>query len=122
MRAPWAGIFTNVHVWALIFTSIGHDWGLFTILTDLPVYMSEVLKFRIKENGLLSALPYVFMWLVAIVSALIADYLISRNKCSVTAVRKTFTAVGKLKACFRRVICHYGPKGENCHILAQMYV
>lgn len=65
------------------------------MVTDLPKYMNDVLKFSIKENGLYSSLPYVVMWLVAQSIGFFSDWLIVRGHMSITNVRKLFTAVGE---------------------------
>lgn len=65
------------------------------MVTDLPKYMSDVLKFSIKENGLYSALPYVTMFIAAQLTGLISDWLIKKKYVSITNVRKFCTAVGK---------------------------
>ncbi|XP_012262476.2 putative inorganic phosphate cotransporter [Athalia rosae] len=94
--APWKPILKSAPVWALVVAQIGHDWGLLTIVTDLPLYMSNVLHFSIKSNGLLSALPYLAMWLVSIASSPIADWLINSGKMSIANVRKLFTTGGSM--------------------------
>lgn len=96
---PWKGILTNMPVISLIVAQIGHDWGLFTILNDLPKYMDTVLKFSVKKNGLLSALPHFFMWLTAMISACICDWLIKKGRCSIGTIRKIFTGIGR-KCCW----------------------
>jgi len=40
---------TAAPVWGLIIVQIGHDWGLFTIITDLPKYMKSVLHFSVVQ-------------------------------------------------------------------------
>lgn len=46
---PWRSILTSGPLWGLIICQIGHDWGLFTIISDLPKYMSNVLHFTIAQ-------------------------------------------------------------------------
>lgn len=46
---PWRHIITSVPLWGLIIAQIGHDWGLFTIITDLPKYMKSVMHFSIAQ-------------------------------------------------------------------------
>lgn len=46
---PWKKLLTSSAVWALIIGEIGHDWGLYTMITDLPKYMSDVMHFKIAE-------------------------------------------------------------------------
>lgn len=40
---------TSSAVWGLIIAQIGHDWGLFTIVTDLPKYMRQVLHYKVSQ-------------------------------------------------------------------------
>lgn len=46
---PWKSILTSWPVWALIIVEAGHDWGSFTIISDLPKYMSDVLHFSVGQ-------------------------------------------------------------------------
>lgn len=91
---PFRHIITSPAVIALIFAQLGHNFGFFIIVTDLPKYMNDVLKFSIKENGLYSSLPYVCMWVVAQSTGFLSDWLIVKNHMSITNVRKLFTAIG----------------------------
>lgn len=93
---PWRYVLTSVPIWALVAAQIGHDWGLFTMVTDLPLYMSNVLHFSIRSNGYLSALPYIVMWLVSLLCSPVADWLINTGKMSRTNVRKLFTTTGSM--------------------------
>lgn len=99
---PWKPIFTSVPLWALIAAQIGHDWGFFTMVTDLPKYMSDVLKYNISDSGTLSAIPYVLMWFVSIGSGWLCDWLIKRNYMGITFARKFFTTVGKLSLNYQK--------------------
>uniref|UniRef100_A0A1B6D0T1 Major facilitator superfamily (MFS) profile domain-containing protein n=1 Tax=Clastoptera arizonana TaxID=38151 RepID=A0A1B6D0T1_9HEMI len=90
---PWKYIVKSLPLWGLIIAQIGHDWGLFTIITDLPKYMKSVMHFSIAQNGLLSAAPYFVMWIFAIVSGGFVDYLVNHRHYSLTLVRKLFISV-----------------------------
>ncbi|GAB0095292.1 putative inorganic phosphate cotransporter [Sergentomyia squamirostris] len=90
---PWRAIFTSGPMLALICAQVGHDWGFFIMVTDLPKYMSDVLKFSIKENGIYSSLPYALMWIVAILTGFLSDWMISRKIFTITAARKWFTGI-----------------------------
>ncbi|XP_015588670.1 putative inorganic phosphate cotransporter isoform X2 [Cephus cinctus] len=93
---PWRHIMTSKPLWALIFAQIGHDWGFFTMITDLPKYMSSVLKFSIKNNGMLSSLPYLCMWLCSVLSSWLADWIIVKGYISRTNVRKLGTTIASV--------------------------
>ncbi|XP_025207799.1 putative inorganic phosphate cotransporter [Melanaphis sacchari] len=96
LSIPWKSIATSGPVWGLIIVQIGHDWGLFTIITDLPKYMKSVLRFSVVENGLLSGLPYIVMWLVAMGSGFIVDSMLSSKYFTVTCIRKTFVTIASV--------------------------
>ncbi|KAF5270265.1 hypothetical protein FQA39_LY18881 [Lamprigera yunnana] len=72
---PWKAIFTSLPVWAILMTHCAQNWGFWTLITEMPTYMKNVMNFDIKrylffivpelsennaikfQNGLLSACP-----------------------------------------------------------------
>ncbi|XP_011496713.1 PREDICTED: sialin-like [Ceratosolen solmsi marchali] len=93
---PWRHILRSAPLWALIAAQIGHDWGFFTMVTDLPKYMSSVLKFSIQDNGYYSSLPYLCMWFCSVLTSWGADWLIIRGHLSTTNVRKLGTTIASV--------------------------
>lgn len=93
---PWKLILTNVPMLALICAQIGHDFGFFIMVTDLPKYMSDVLHFKIKENALYSSLPYVMMWIVSVSTGVLGDWMLKRKYIGITASRKLFTTIASV--------------------------
>ncbi|KAK9693157.1 Major Facilitator Superfamily [Popillia japonica] len=93
---PWKAILTSVPLWALVAAQVGHDWGFFTMVTDLPLYMSDVLKFNVSENGIWSSVPYICMWIVSMSSGWLCDWLIQKKYMTVTFARKFFTTVASI--------------------------
>lgn len=91
LPVPWKAIFTSAPVWAIIVTHGCSVFGYFTVVNQLPTYMKYILDFNIKENGLLSSLPYLGKYFFALATSSLADYLRRTNKLSVTAIRKIFT-------------------------------
>ncbi|PVD36708.1 hypothetical protein C0Q70_03694 [Pomacea canaliculata] len=55
---PWRAIFTSAAVWACTVAMMSFNCTSYTLQTSLPTFMKEVLNFDIKQNGGLSALPY----------------------------------------------------------------
>uniref|UniRef100_A0A182TKA0 Major facilitator superfamily (MFS) profile domain-containing protein n=1 Tax=Anopheles melas TaxID=34690 RepID=A0A182TKA0_9DIPT len=98
---PWRYILTSVPMMALVCAQIGHDWGFFIMVTDLPKYMSDVLRFSIKDNGLYSSLPYLIMWIVSLSTGVLSDWLITSGRITITFGRKLFTTIASIgPACF----------------------
>ncbi|XP_050533315.1 putative inorganic phosphate cotransporter [Daktulosphaira vitifoliae] len=107
LEIPWKEIFKSRPVWGLIIIHIGHDWGLFAMITDLPKYMKSVLGFSVAQNGLLSGLPYILMWLVAIGSGFMVDSLIASKRYSITLIRKIFVTIASVGPAVGIVLASY---------------
>ncbi|XP_023247460.1 sialin-like [Copidosoma floridanum] len=93
---PWRHLLRSAPVWALIAAQIGHDWGFFTMVTDLPKYMASVIKLPIKDNGYWSSLPYLCMWFFSCFASWLADWIIVRRYLSTTTVRKVGTTIASI--------------------------
>lgn len=105
--------------YAILFAHMGQNYGYETLMTELPTYMKQVLRFSIKEvsplkfnsekefiqfrvnaysyysqNGTLSALPYLAMWLFSMFISVIADWMIYSDRFTHTSVRKIINSLG----------------------------
>lgn len=96
---PWKLLLSKAPVWALIVCHFCHNWGTFILLTWMPTYYCQVLKFNLMESGMFSVLPWLTMALSANVGGWIADTLVSRGT-SVTVVRKLMQTLGFLGPAF----------------------
>ena len=56
-KIPWRSILTSVPVWALVVTHFGQNWGYYTLLTQMPRYFQQVLRFDLKEVNLTKIIP-----------------------------------------------------------------
>jgi hypothetical protein len=98
---------------------IGHAYTLMQPYSDsefhVPLYSelytAVLLKFDVSQlrnkwvlesqitpvfqNGLLSALPYLAMWLFSMFISHVADWMISSNRFSITVTRKIINSIGK---------------------------
>ncbi|ETN61579.1 sodium-dependent phosphate transporter [Anopheles darlingi] len=93
---PWRRIFTSVPLWGLIAGQIGHDWGTYLIITDLPKYMNSILQFSVADNGIVTYGPFFSMWLFSILGGWLADLQIKKRCMSRTNARKLWTTIGSL--------------------------
>ncbi|XP_066268922.1 sialin-like [Branchiostoma lanceolatum] len=91
---PWLTFATSAPVWAIVLSHFSNNWGFYTLLTDLPTYMKEILLFDLTQAGFLSAVPYLCIWLVIISGGQLADFLRENKFLSTTAVRKVFNCFG----------------------------
>ncbi|KAJ2946183.1 hypothetical protein O0L34_g5117 [Tuta absoluta] len=90
---PFKAILRSKPLWVLMLAAVGHDTGYFAMITDLPKYFSDVLKFNVKETGLMSALPYIAMYFFSFVFAGLCDLCIKKGWHSITTGRKLYTTI-----------------------------
>ena len=103
----WGQILQSKPVWAFVIAMLGYDYIYFTMASDLPKYMREVIKFSIEENGYLSALPYLFMCINITVSSWINDWIIAKKILGITNTRKTFSTISLFGSGFFIVAASY---------------
>lgn len=96
---PWKLILSKAPVWALIISHFCHNWGTFILLTWMPTYYNQVLKFNLTESGLFCVLPWLTMAVFANIGGWIADTLVTKG-FSITSVRKIMQSIGFLGPAF----------------------
>lgn len=87
---PWKRFFTSLPVWAIMIAHFSENWGFYTLLTELPTFMKDILQFDILQVGKLASLPYLVMGFVVQIGGVIADWLRTNGHLSTTQVRKLF--------------------------------
>lgn len=90
VKTPWKAIFTSRPVYAIAITHFAYNYGYYTLLTQLPMYMRDILKFDLTKSGFLSSVPYVVQTLLVYISGYFADWLLTKNLLTTTQVRKYF--------------------------------
>lgn len=103
---------TSAPMIALILVHSAHNWGFWTLLTEMPTYMKNVLDLDIKKNALLSALPYFCMWIMSMILSPISDWLTNRGTLSIEFSRKMFNSIGLWGPMLALLGLAYVPKGS----------
>ncbi|XP_046559210.1 sialin-like [Haliotis rubra] len=85
---PWLAMAKSGPLWAIILAHMCNNWTNYTLITVLPTFMKEVLKFNIRQNGVISSLPYVCHSVAAVLAGQLADFVRARTKLGTTKVRK----------------------------------
>uniref|UniRef100_A0A0P4WJ10 Sialin n=1 Tax=Scylla olivacea TaxID=85551 RepID=A0A0P4WJ10_SCYOL len=91
---PWMSLVTSLPMWCLTLVHFGQNWGFYTLLTELPTYLNNIQHFDMKSNGLVSALPYLIMWIFSLVYSNIMDKLLLEKLVSLSTVRKLSMVIG----------------------------
>lgn len=93
-RTPWLKILTDPPIWAFAVTTICFNYAYNNILTTMPQFLSDVLHFDIKYNGIVSALPYISMVVFQIVFSIASDRIIQSGLTSRSLTKKLFSFFG----------------------------
>ncbi|KAK0061544.1 sialin-like isoform X1 [Biomphalaria pfeifferi] len=94
-KVPWLAVLKTRAIWVCLTAHVCNNWMHYTLLTGLPTFMKEALKFDIDQNGLLSAVPYMVMVCTSISAGQLADFL-RKKYLSTTFTRRLFQAIGFL--------------------------
>ncbi|ROT84188.1 putative inorganic phosphate cotransporter [Penaeus vannamei] len=89
---PWREIAKSPPFWAIFLMNWASSYGLYTLMAGLPTYLRNIQHFKMSSSGLVSAAPYLSMWIVSIVWSVILDRLAARKVMSVKTVRRVSTA------------------------------
>ncbi|XP_050541052.1 vesicular glutamate transporter 1 [Daktulosphaira vitifoliae] len=87
---PWKSILTSMPFWAIVSAHFCENWGFYTLLTQLPSFMNDVLKFDLSKASFLSALPYLVMAVTLQVAGFFVDWLRKKKILTTTQARKVF--------------------------------
>lgn len=90
VKPPWRAIFTSHRVYAIAIAHFSYNWGYYTLLTQLPMYMRDILKYDLTKSGILSAVPYIVQTILIFITGYFADWLLVKKILTVTQVRKYF--------------------------------
>ncbi|VEN58566.1 unnamed protein product [Callosobruchus maculatus] len=93
-KIPWRSLATSMPVWAITVSHFSENWGFYTLLTELPKYMKNVLNFDMTHTGFMSALPYIAMFVMTPLAGQMADWVLVRGTLNTTQVRKVFNCSG----------------------------
>ncbi|KAB0802067.1 hypothetical protein PPYR_04253 [Photinus pyralis] len=96
LSVPWLAMLTDSAAIACISGWCGHAIKFYYINTNLPLYIKDVLKFNVIENGVFNAIAYAALWIFASVAAVVCDMTINRNWMSVMVSRRVFAFIGNV--------------------------
>ena len=94
---PVAKLLRAPAFWALVVNHFCSNWILYVLLSWLPSYFRDVQHLNIAKAGFAAAAPWLSMFLMANISAWIADEMIRRG-VSISTVRKIMQSTGLLGA------------------------
>ncbi|CAB3260988.1 unnamed protein product [Arctia plantaginis] len=93
-KTPWREILKSPSVWGIVITQSGSSVVYLLVLTEIPLYMKNILGVDIKRNGLYSSLPYLAMYLMSVGFGNLSDFLRNRNIMSLVNIRRAANTTG----------------------------
>ncbi|CAI4232383.1 unnamed protein product [Auanema sp. JU1783] len=76
---PWKSIFTSRAVWACWIGHFAGDWGAYTMMVAMPMFLKDVLQLDLSSLGVLASVPYVAYFLAINVGGILADTIRSKG-------------------------------------------
>lgn len=92
---PWMSFFTSAPFLALAAVQAASSWGHWTLLTQIPTYMNNILGKDIKSNALLSSLPYIANLALSFTFVWISKIMDRKTSISLSFSRKFFNTIGQ---------------------------
>ncbi|CAG0892873.1 unnamed protein product [Darwinula stevensoni] len=89
-KVPYKAILKSAPFYAILVAHVGQNWGYYTLLTQMPKYMKDVLGYNLQEDGFMSAVPYLAAFIMANMGSIMADGFRSRNLLSTGTTRRLF--------------------------------
>ncbi|KAJ8923276.1 hypothetical protein NQ315_001833 [Exocentrus adspersus] len=96
LHTPWKEILTSLPFWAITLSFVGANWGSSILMTEIPTYLDKILNYDIKSDSVLSAAPYVAMWICSVIFSSVCDMLINKEIFSRGTARKIFSSIGTM--------------------------
>ncbi len=93
--ATWRAVMRHREFWALVVTHFAATWTLYMLVTWLPSYLRDARHLSIQNSGLLSAAPWLAMFVSTFLASHVADRL-TRRTGRLGLTRKVMQSVGLL--------------------------
>ncbi|XP_058588769.1 sodium-dependent phosphate transport protein 4 isoform X3 [Neofelis nebulosa] len=103
---PFKAMLRSLPLYAICLCSFSHQWLITILIVYMPTYISSVFNINIRDNGFLSAFPFIISWVTGILGGQLADFLLTKNFRLVT-VRKIATFLGNFPSSVLLVALSY---------------
>ncbi|RXG52301.1 Sodium-dependent phosphate transport protein 4 [Armadillidium vulgare] len=90
----WLKMLKSLPVWAINFGHAGSMCGLGFLVTQLPIYLSSIIGVNIRNNGLLSALPFIGRLAGGNISSWLLHYIMQKCHWQLKTMRIVANTIG----------------------------
>ncbi|XP_053609768.1 putative inorganic phosphate cotransporter isoform X2 [Plodia interpunctella] len=120
LKVPWSRLLRHRGLYAIIIAHIGNTWGQLTLYSEVPAFMDKVMGVNIKANGLLTALPFLVMFINNFFFGWLFDMLIVKKYLSVTWSRKLANSIGNFGSTFGLIVLAF--YGQNIYMVETIMI
>eukprot|EP01034_Spumella_vulgaris_P021316 gene21316-27346_t len=106
-RTPWATFFTHPVSLTLFLNSWTAGWIGFTLLSEMPSYLTDVLGFNLESAGILSVFPFLALFISSLLFGKFFNYLQLHYGWKVRTVRHTAQYISIAGSSLSLLICAY---------------
>ncbi|XP_073985227.1 putative inorganic phosphate cotransporter isoform X4 [Rhodnius prolixus] len=96
VKIPWKEIFYSPPAWGITLAALANRYGYEILLTEIPIYINDVLDFSYKKHAFFAAMPFCFMAIFAMMFSFLLDELITHKKISIATARKIGNTIGQI--------------------------
>ncbi|XP_050308795.1 putative inorganic phosphate cotransporter [Anthonomus grandis grandis] len=107
IKIPWKKIITSVPVLANFVAQVGIAWSSNMAVTEYSTYLSKVMNFDIKSNGLYSALPAVVALLAGMFYGPMSDLAIKKHILRTVNARRICQMIGGVGVALSLIFLSY---------------
>ncbi|XP_071941416.1 sialin-like [Antedon mediterranea] len=91
ISVPWLSMLKSSAVWAVVIAYTSNVFSFTFLITEAPIFISEVLGFNLKTIGWLMSILGIAECLFGLLSGVCADLFIRREMLTILQARKLFT-------------------------------
>ncbi|XP_054711595.1 putative inorganic phosphate cotransporter [Uloborus diversus] len=93
---PWKKLFTSLPMYALLIAMCGQYWATVYYTSSHAIFVADMLKYPISQNGLVVSVPYIIPLLLTPGVSYLSTWLSKNKYLSVDKVRKLWNFLGSL--------------------------
>ncbi|XP_066900887.1 sialin [Halyomorpha halys] len=95
-KIPWKQIFSSYKFLVVVCANFGFDWGFYIVSLELPFYLYHVLHLPIMKIGAVASMPWLSMWIGALIFGMVSQYLIGQGIIRKIDMRKSMAIISTL--------------------------
>eukprot|EP01032_Pedospumella_encystans_P007676 gene7676-9182_t len=106
-RTPWMAFLTDPVARALLVCAFVYGWIGFTLLSEMPSYLADILDFDLGSAGIFCIFPYLALFFSTLLFARGFDYMQREKSWEVNTVRVTAMFITYMGSALGLIVCGF---------------